>query len=370
MYSTTLSITGLLTLLTTLRGVSSLPAGGSHNPNLPANFYYNPEDWTHGSMDFFNETTCSGQEMIPTGPIPFNTTDCIKVQPASPHMMLKFGEHCKGITFFSDDNCEEESKMVERPEEIPALKPKSKTHLQQERSVTTAVLSSPDRIRLTEEEISDIFDYLGIKYLMSIPDDLENLHATSAAFAGYGYGLCRHYMDLYACEREEQHLPEQRLLHIDFTPNSLSGTIKSLNSARGGTVDDPFIDIDLGLGRLNTYPEEEEELYWTAVRGRIRSLVRSFKPRITQVILTGSSAGDGRFVEAVKDALYDLVSSTALDGLRTDSRDLGADGNGITADDFLYATAKGAAEFAKRRQEGPVRCAESEACKRVRKGTE
>ncbi|KAL8746286.1 MAG: hypothetical protein Q9184_007769 [Pyrenodesmia sp. 2 TL-2023] len=235
--------------------------------------------------------------------------------------------------------------------------------------LTMAVLSSPDRIRLTEEEISDVFDYLKIKNLMSIPDDLENLHATSAAFAGYGYGLCRHYTDPYACEREEQHIPEQRLLHIDFTPQSLSGTIKSLNSARGGTVDNPFIDIDLGLGRLNTYPEGEE-MYWTAVRHRIRSLVKSFKPRITQLILTGYSAGDGRFVEAVKDALYDLVSTTALDGLRTDSTDLGADDNRITGDDFLYATSRGAAEFAKRRQEGPVRCAESEACKRVRQGIE
>lgn len=205
---------------------------------------------------------------------------------------------------------------------------------------------------------------------MGIPDDLEDLYATSAAFAGYGYGLCRHYTDPYACEREEQHLPEQRLLHLDFTPNSLSVTIKSLNSARGGTVDDTFIDIDLGLGRLNNIYPEREELYWTAVRHRIRSLVESFKPRITQLILTGSSAGDGRFAEAVKDALYSLVSTKALDGLRTASTDLEADDNGITADDFLYATSKGAAEFAKRRQEGPVRCAESEACKRIRRGLE
>ncbi|KAI4189634.1 MAG: hypothetical protein LQ346_005076 [Caloplaca aetnensis] len=121
MYSKISSLIPLLTLLATLRGVSSLPAAGPNNPNLPAGFYYNPEDWKHGSLDFFNETTCSGQEMIPTGPIPFNTTDCIKVDPASPHMFLKFGEHCKGIHFYSDDSCKDETKMVNRPEKIPRV---------------------------------------------------------------------------------------------------------------------------------------------------------------------------------------------------------------------------------------------------------
>ncbi|KAL8903304.1 MAG: hypothetical protein Q9207_004017 [Kuettlingeria erythrocarpa] len=234
--------------------------------------------------------------------------------------------------------------------------------------VTAAVLSSPDRIRLTEEEVSDVLDYLNVRNLMSIPDDLEDLYATSAAFAGYGYGLCRQYTDPYVCEREEQHFPPQRLLHVDFTLHSLSGTIKSLNTARDGSADKMFIDIDLGLAQLETF--REEEMYWMAVRDRIRLLVHSYKPRITQVMLSGSAAGDRRFVDAVRDALYDLVSTTILRGVHTGGTDVGEhDAEGI-ADDFLYATAKGAAEFAKRRQEGPVRCAESEACKRVREGIE
>jgi hypothetical protein len=33
---------------------------------------------------------------------------------------------------------------------------------------------------------------------------------------------------------------------------------------------------------------------------------------------------------------------------------------------FQFATARGAAEIAKRRQEGPVRCAQSDECKRRR----
>ncbi|KAI4116910.1 MAG: hypothetical protein LQ338_007640 [Usnochroma carphineum] len=235
--------------------------------------------------------------------------------------------------------------------------------------LTAAVLSSPDRIRLTTEEITDVFDYLNIKNLMAQPDDLEHLYATSAVYAGFGLGLCRHYTDPYVCEREELHFTTQTLLHLDFTPGSLSGTIQSLKSARESSADETFIDTDLGLGRLDSCPEGEA-FYWGAVRDRIRLLVQSFKPRITQLILTGSSAGDGRFKEEVKEALYDLVPATALDDLHAESRILGQGSREVTVNDFIYATAKGAAEFAKRRQEGPVRCAESEKCKRVRKDIE
>lgn len=124
--------------------------------------------------------------------------------------------------------------------------------------MTRAVPSSPDRIHLTDEEISNVFDFLKTTNLMGIPNDLENLYATSAAFAGFGFGLCHDYTDPYACEREEQHFPPQRLLHIDSTPDSLTGTIKSLNRARDGSADRTFTDINLGLGRLNTYPGGEE----------------------------------------------------------------------------------------------------------------
>lgn len=145
--------------------------------------------------------------------------------------------------------------------------------------------------------------------------------------------------------------------------------IKSLSSARDGSADTTFIDIDLGRRRLNTY-SGCEKTYWTTVRDRVRLLVKCFKHCLTQLILTGSSAGDGRFEETVQDALYDLVSATTLDVLRTHCTGLGADDKKRTGDDLLYATAKGAAGIAKRRQEGPVRCAESEACKRFRRGIE
>lgn len=162
-------------------------------------------------------------------------------------------------------------------------------------------LSSPNRIRLTAEEITDVFDYLGIRNLMAEPDTLEDLYATSAAYAGLGMGLCEQYTDPYACEREEYRFPTQRLLHLDFAPESLSGTIQSLKSAKNGSVEEAFIDLDLGLGGLNvlntiSMPRPEDgTVDWTAIASRIRALVQSFKPQITQLVLrpTIQSCGQG-----------------------------------------------------------------------------
>lgn len=240
--------------------------------------------------------------------------------------------------------------------------------------VTAAVLSSPDRIRLTNEEITDVFDYLGLRILMAEPDALDSLYATSSAYAGFGRGLCEKYADAYACAREESHFPTQRLLHLDFSPHSLSGTIQSLRSVKDGSVDQAFIDPSLRLGNLDELdckPElkpEQESAYWTAVTNHIRSLVQTFKPQITQLILTGSSASDSQFKARVMDALRDLVAEDTLKVLDEKGED-GSDGEDESPD-FIFATAKGAAEFAKRRQEGPVRCVEGQKCKRVREGLE
>lgn len=186
-------------------------------------------------------------------------------------------------------------------------------------------------------------------------------------------GRCEQYTDPYACEREEYRFPTQRLIHLDFAPESLSGTIQSLKSAKDGSVRETFIDLDLGLGGLNalntiSMPRPEDgTVYWTAIASRIRALVQSSKPQITQLELTGPPAADQRFKAVVKDALRDVAAQSALEILLDDdtaTNDCEMDRG--QAADFVFATARGAAEFAKRRHWGPVRCAESDACKRVR----
>jgi len=151
-------------------------------------------------------------------------------------------------------------------------------------------------------------------------------------------------------------------------------SLGTLKTARAGSAEMTFIDPDLGLGRLDAsnHPTSVlrpggETVYWTAIAGRTRALVQSFKPQITQLMLTGSSASDPRFKATIKDAVQDVVAESALEMLLDDDK---ADNSGEIyrgqVADLVFANAKGAAEFAKRRQEGPVRCVESEECKLIR----
>ena len=243
---------------------------------------------------------------------------------------------------------------------ISELKLQVESVLRDGQKVTAAVLSSPDQVSLSAEEITDALEHLGIRNLMAEPDTLEDLYASSAAYAGFGMGLCKRYTDPYVCEREDNQIyPSTRLLHLDFSPESLCTTVRWIKSAKESRVDESFVDHDLGLGRNHVL----EAVYWDTVRNRVRRLAQSFGLRITQVILTGSSANDQRFKVAVREALRDWTTADALDMLDQQSYDK-------EPSMLLYATAKGAAEFAKRRQEGPVRCAETKKCKEIREGIE
>lgn len=261
-------------------------------------------------------------------------------------------------------------------------------------TIDAAILSSPDRIRLNDEELGDIFDHLKLRNLMTDNNDdgkqptarsLYQLYATSAAYAGYGKGLCRTYTDAYECEREEHALPLTRVLHLDLNAASLSGTAKTLRSAdaEGGTwADAQFVDAELGssssssaAARKATALLEEADGYWSAVSERVREFARAlperaYAPRVTGLLLTGPSASDRRFRSVVREALDGLVAED--DG----TLELLARGNGTGTGGargewdslFGFATALGAAEIAKRRLEGPVGCAQSDECRRRREG--
>jgi hypothetical protein len=258
---------------------------------------------------------------------------------------------------------------------VSKLVEKTQAWLGDKHTIIAAALSSPDHLRLTTEEISDVFDYLSLRNLMAEPPLFYELGATSAAYAGYGKGLCRSYTDAYACEREEWKLPLERVLHLDLNSEILSGTIKSPQSARDGSVDASFVDSDLGFGRervrlfLASREGHDNEQYWTSVSDRIRELVKSFNrvylPHMTELLLTGPYATNKCFQGAVWAAIHDLVADDSVLSL-LENRDQAVDKEEEWQTLFSFATARGAAEFAKRMQEGPFKCAQSSKCRRRR----
>ncbi|PVH92049.1 hypothetical protein DM02DRAFT_733904 [Periconia macrospinosa] len=220
--------------------------------------------------------------------------------------------------------------------------------------ITHAVISSPDSIHLTSEELGDVLDYLKVTNAMAEPDDL---FAASAAYAGFGHGLCATYTNPDVCGYEEYNLPYQRILHLDFTDKALTTTIKGLKKWMSWGVDASVIVAELGYEHNND-DDGPSDLFFDRIRDHIRNFTISTKYRITELIFTGTRVGDQRFKDAVSAALRDLVADDTMKTLDDAFR-------AHDEPDFVFATAKGAAEVAKRRLEGPVRCKWSKDCKNV-----
>jgi hypothetical protein len=219
---------------------------------------------------------------------------------------------------------------------------------------THAVVTTPDSIRLTAEEVGDVLDYLNIANLMVEP---EELYMASSAYAGFGYGLCKSYTQPYICAQEEElDLPYRTVLVVDFLDTALSMTIKGVRSYKTSGADATLIEHELGYGTGRS--AEELEILFAELRTRMRRFLQRSRSKVTMVLLVGTRVGDRRFRDVLKDALEVHAQSSTTDNLHA-PLELQSAGSAL---DSMFATAKGAAEVAKRRLEGPVRCVWSETC--------
>jgi hypothetical protein len=167
---------------------------------------------------------------------------------------------------------------------------------------------------------------------------------------------------------------------LDFNNASLCENIRSGRNIHDlYKEEEGFINPELGHGSSGMPLVDEIGVdacggasdFWYDVSMKIRKLVgsceRSGFPRISQLIFTGTSASDACFRHVVRDVLYDLVSESAMAVGDRPSNSSTAEGQWKTL--FEFATARGAAEMAKCRQEGPVLCKQTDACRKGREGT-
>jgi hypothetical protein len=237
---------------------------------------------------------------------------------------------------------------------LSQLKAESESFLEHNSHISRAVLSSLDAAILSTEEISDVFDYLQMQNLMVQPDGRYRFYDASAAYAGFNRGLCQSYTKPYECQEEELKFSSEVLLHLDFSDAALSMTRIKLTKAMNWGPTRAFVIPDLGFAAV----EQRKQALFEEIGERIRIFVQNYIPQITSLILTGTAASDQRFVDAVKGALLDLISVETMESFIIHV-------NTASDTDLIFATAKGAAEVAKRSQEGPVRCEWSDGCKKT-----
>jgi len=155
-----------------------------------------------------------------------------------------------------------------------------------------------------------------------------------------------------------------------FTRHALSVTLETLTQPFRGDFEVTAIDFDSGLNLLDSTPSS---IFWPRVRRQIVSLYesanRGSKSKITKVLLSGESVMESEFPETLREALNDIFGpyGPEISSMIDNNTALSHDGTACAAVDPLYASARGAAHYARWRQEVPWQCKELSECDQRRR---
>ena len=224
-----------------------------------------------------------------------------------------------------------------------------------------ALVTIPSLPGLSHEDLQDALEYTGLTILSTHKHIGDKVSEVSAAFAGYGYGLCEHYDNVDACEDEEADMPVYHILALSLSQTSFSAAYTYMQAAYRSILEKETVRYDLGLQNFpakRADTQEEEALYWSRMRAAIVEVGRASRGVLTTLLLLGEDANNPGFIRTVQDALRELLPDASAKQLpavvlsRKQNSDV----------ESLYLAARGAAEFAKRAQEAPAGCREPAHC--------
>ncbi|KAJ5223223.1 hypothetical protein N7468_007765 [Penicillium chermesinum] len=187
----------------------------------------------------------------------------------------------------------------------------------------------------------------------------DHLVEADAVYANNGFGLCENYHDLWECEDEFDYTDTSAVLFVSFSRQSLyASIIEPIHGqalARFTRDENNVLDFEVGLDRL--LQAEPSELLWARLRSQLTGLSRPWRSTITHLILAGENATYPRFVAELKDAFVGLPQlATGIMPVKDDAKG-----------DLTFAAARGAALYARRRQEVQSDCSEPPTCELSRR---
>jgi hypothetical protein len=157
-----------------------------------------------------------------------------------------------------------------------------------------------------------------------------------------------------------------------FTRQALYTTLDTFRSPFGFTSRSEayLINFNSGLDSLPTYPSPLD--FWKHVRSQLLSLPRKSDRPITKVLLAGESVTDAKFLNILRDSLAEIAGPSARreasgdEGWRVNMT-FAVDPDIDMLADPVFAAARGAALYARWRQEAPYDCVEHERCEAERR---
>jgi hypothetical protein len=259
------------------------------------------------------------------------------------------------------------------------------------RDAASTVANTPDRVAVSHQRIQglaeyDLWDAIEFAHLRpwvaaglprpkldfplpaagAYPDQLTEAHAVLAA---HGKGLCEHFKHYWICEDEELKVPLETTLVVGFTPTDLRGEIirpwSAFTDLQPSKRDRTFVDLGLGLDALETLDSE----LWPLITNRLQDFAKALPGglRLDEILLTGENATHSAFLNALSDALVGNGYAVG-DNKRSDAgTQLLPVKHRDEVIDPVFASARGAAQYARWRQEAPIGCEEKAKCEEERR---
>jgi hypothetical protein len=200
-------------------------------------------------------------------------------------------------------------------------------------SISEAVFTSSHLLALYQDDLEDVAVDIGIKYVTPRYQFQPILWETAAAYAGYGFGMCKHWRDEGRCWDEESKLPETTVLGVHYSHNALTVSLAEVHTAFS-TWEPNYRRIEnftLGSDAISRYPSSND--YWADVKGALLEIMDKY-PLFTRpktIIVTGDMA-HRYFMDFLIETLYDYLGKLPP----------------ILSADAKVVSAMGAAEFMRR----------------------
>ena len=210
---------------------------------------------------------------------------------------------------------------------------RSAVEKQLQTSISSAGITTLHLAALYPEDMLDVYEYVKLEYL-SLPMGDKMLYETSAAYPGYGYGLCNDYMESESCEKEEEDMDWDVVMAVLFTRTVLTVTLSITKSAYYLFEPDYRHRSNFDLGYDSKTRQQDEQGYWSAVTNQLEETMveNPYYDRPAKVLLMGDCIDDKNFRVALEKALSRQME-TVPDILKHDAE---------------FVAARGTAELTKR----------------------
>ena len=199
---------------------------------------------------------------------------------------------------------------------------------------------------LYPEDLRDAYSYVRLDYL-TFPVRYSTCYETSAAYAGYGYGLCADYItEPDGCKKEQVGMASEVVMAILYTRTALTVSLSVMKSAYYlyEPLNRHLLDFSLGYDNVRSFlssAEDEEQHYWDAVGSKLEEILieNLYYKRPAKIQLLGDCVRDENFQRTLKKVVGNQMTQLPE----------------FLIEDSEGVAAKGAAEFAKRAPYDPYR---------------